>query len=51
MAISGGALDFLIRNFLLPYYPDAKVGVPFELGHRIERLEVEPTGVGVLIED
>jgi hypothetical protein len=51
IAISGGALDFLIRNFLLPYYPDAKVGVPFELGHRIERLELEPTGVGVLIED
>lgn len=38
--ISGGALDFLIENYLLPNYPDAKVGRPFELKYRIDRIEV-----------
>lgn len=49
LAISGSALDFLIENFLLSYYPEAKIGTPFELGHRIERLDVQPSGVGVAI--
>jgi len=47
--IDGGTLDFLIQNCLLPLYPDAKVGRPFELGHRVDRLDVEPKGVEVLI--
>lgn len=38
--ISGAALDFLIENYLIPNYPDAKVGRPFELKYRIERIEV-----------
>jgi len=42
VAIDGRTLDFLIENILLPLYPDAVVGRPFELGHRIERLEVGP---------
>ncbi len=49
MTIDGGMLDYLIKNYLLPMYPDAKIGRPFELGHRIERLEVRPAAVGVLI--
>ncbi|HTS31108.1 MAG TPA: hypothetical protein VMH81_34790 [Bryobacteraceae bacterium] len=49
VAIDGKTLDFLIQNFVLPAYPDAAVGRPFELGHRIEKLDVEPAGVGVLI--
>jgi hypothetical protein len=49
MTIDGSALDFLIQNVLLPLYPDAAVGRPFELGHRIERLSVEPGAVTVLI--
>jgi len=49
VAIHGAALDFLIRNFLLPYYPEAKVGQPFELKHGIERLEVRPAAVRVVI--
>ncbi len=49
MVISGRALDYLIRNFLWSYYPDAKVGRPFELDHRIDRLEVEPSHVNVVI--
>ena len=49
LAVSGAALDFLIRNFVFPYYPEAKVGRPFELAHRIERLEVRPGEVRVVI--
>lgn len=49
IAIDGGTLDFLIRNVLLPMYPDAAVGRPFQLGHRIERLDVAPGAVGVVI--
>ncbi|MBC7928931.1 MAG: hypothetical protein H7039_25080 [Bryobacteraceae bacterium] len=40
--ISGGALDFLIRNYLVPNYPDAKIGQPFALKYRMDRLEVSP---------
>jgi hypothetical protein len=40
--IEGGALDFLIHNYLLPNYPDAKIGTPFELKYRMDRLEVKP---------
>jgi len=49
IAIDGQALDFRIRNFLLPKYPNAAVGRPFELGNRIDRLDVRPASVGVLI--
>jgi hypothetical protein len=49
VAIDGRTLDFLVENVLLPLYPDAVVGRPFELGHRIERLEVGPAAVGVVI--
>jgi hypothetical protein len=49
VAIDGATLDFLIQNILLPLYPDAVVGRPFELGHRIEKLDVGPAAVAVLI--
>jgi hypothetical protein len=49
LQIDGKTLDFLIQNFLLAMYPDAAVGRPFQLGHRIERLDVEPGSVGVVI--
>lgn len=47
--IDGATLDFLIRNFLLAMYPDAAVDRPFQLGHRIERLDIQPAAVGVII--
>jgi hypothetical protein len=47
--IDGKMLDFLIQHYLVPNYPAAKVGQPFELGHRIERLDVKPSEVGVVI--
>ncbi len=49
IAIEGAVLDFLIRNYLLANYPEAKVGEPFELGHRVERVEVRPAAVSLLI--
>ena len=49
VTIDGNTLDFLIRNILLPLYPQAVVGKPFELGHRIERLDVAPAAVGIMI--
>jgi hypothetical protein len=49
LQIDGSTLDFLIQNFLFPLYPNAMVGRPFTLGHRIERLDVQPAGVGVII--
>lgn len=49
VTISGGTLDYLIRNFLWSYYPEAKVGKPFKLDHRIDRFEVTPADVRVVI--
>jgi hypothetical protein len=47
--IDGKTLDFLIENLLIPMYPNAVVDRPFELGHHIERLDVQPAAVGVFI--
>jgi hypothetical protein len=49
VTVDGQMLDFLIRNFLLAMYPTAVVGQPFELGHRIDRLDIQPGAVGVVI--
>jgi len=49
VALDGATLDFVIKNILLPLYPTAVIGKPFELGDRIERLDVQPAGVGVVI--
>jgi hypothetical protein len=47
ITIDGRTLDFLIQNFLIPMYPDAIIGRPFALGHRIDRLDVSPSAVTV----
>jgi hypothetical protein len=49
VVIDGRTLDFLIQNVLLPLYPGAVIGKPFELGHRIDHLEVAPSAVAVAI--
>jgi hypothetical protein len=49
IAIDGRTLDFLVQNVLLPQYPNAVLGRPFELGHHIEKLDVQPAAVGVVI--
>jgi hypothetical protein len=49
VTIDGKMLEYLIQNFLIPQFPEAKVGRPFELAHRIDRLEVQPDAVGVIV--
>jgi hypothetical protein len=49
VTIEGRMLDFLIHSYLMRAYPNAKVGEPFALGHRIERLDVQASAVGVVI--
>lgn len=40
--IEGRALDLLIRTFVNPLYPQAKVGKDFELGYNMDRIELHP---------
>ena len=49
LTIDGKTLDFLIQNFLLAMYPDAVVGKPFELRHRMDRLEIQPGSAAAII--
>jgi hypothetical protein len=49
VVIDGSTLDFLIQNILLPVYPTAAIGRPFELGHRIDRFDIAPAAVAVVI--
>jgi len=49
LEIDGSTLDFLIQNFVIPFYPEAMVGRPVEMGFRIDRLQVAPAGVAVVI--
>jgi hypothetical protein len=49
LTIEGRMLDYLIQNYLIPYYPDAKVGQPFELRHRIDRFDIQPSRVDVFL--
>jgi hypothetical protein len=44
---NGTLLDFLIKAFLLPLYPDAKIDEPFDLDFHVERIEIHPSGVSV----
>jgi hypothetical protein len=48
--VSGAALDYMIQNYVLPRYPDAKIGRPFELGHKIDRLDIRPDAVRIVMQ-
>jgi hypothetical protein len=48
--ISGSMLDYLVKNFLVPQFPDAKIDQPFELRDNIERIEIRPEAVRVFIQ-
>jgi hypothetical protein len=47
--IDGATLEFIIQNFVVPFYPEAVVGRPVVMGFRIDRLQLAPAGVGVVI--
>jgi hypothetical protein len=49
LAVTGAALDFLVRNFLLPFYPDAKIDEPFDLAGNVDRIVVTPAEALVYI--
>lgn len=49
VAIDGSILDFLIKHFVQPRYPDMKINEPFDLDFNIDHIEIQPAGVRVLI--
>ncbi len=49
VAIDGSILDFLMKHFIQPRYPDIKINEPFDLDYNIDHIEIQPTGVRILI--
>ena len=49
VAVTGAPLDFLVNEFFLHLFPDAKVNQPFDLHDNIDRIELMPDGVRVTI--
>jgi hypothetical protein len=47
--VDGSILDFLIKHFVQPRYPDIKINEPFDLDFNIDRIEIQPAGVRILI--
>jgi hypothetical protein len=49
VAANGTVLDFLINNFFLTLFPEAKINEPFKMEHRVDSILVRPAGVLVKI--
>ena len=49
LAVTGAPLDFLVQNFLLPFYPDAKIDEPFDLAGNVDRIVITPAEALVYI--
>jgi len=49
VSMEGAGLDFLIKTFFLPLYPDAKIGEPVDLDYNIDHLEIRPDGLRIAI--
>ncbi len=47
--IEGSTLDFLIRNYVRPTFPEVKVAEWFRLADRVERLMTTPAGASAFI--
>jgi hypothetical protein len=47
IAVTGTTLDFLVNQFFLQLFPDAKINQPFELRDNMERIDLRPDGVRV----
>ena len=47
IAITGAPLDFLVNQFFLKMFPDAKVDQPFDLRDNIDSIRLRPDGVRV----
>jgi len=42
-------IDFLVRTFFAPLYPEAKINEPFDLDYDIDRIDIRPSGAMVTI--
>ena len=49
ISIDGRTLDFLVETFVVPAVPAAVIGKSFEIGHGIDRFDVTPAAVAVLM--
>ncbi len=49
LGVSGATLDFMIRTFFLPLYPNAKIDEPFTLDYGIDRIVTTPAEAKVYI--
>jgi hypothetical protein len=46
---SGSVLDFLVKTFFMPLYPTAHIGQRFEIGYGIDRIDLRPSGIRVMM--
>jgi hypothetical protein len=49
VAATGSVLDFMVKTFFLPLYPNAHINETFEIGYNIDRMDIGPAGVRVTI--
>lgn len=42
-------IEFLVKTFFAPLYPDAKIDEPFDLDYDIDRIDIRPSGARVTI--
>ena len=49
MTVPSMMVDFIMRHFAERYSPDLRLGQPFVLKHRIQRLELSPGGFAVVM--
>jgi hypothetical protein len=47
--IEGSALDFVVRNYVRPTFPDVKISQWFPLADHVDRVSTSPAGASVLI--
>ena len=49
VSASGSVLEYLVRTFFRPLYPEAHIDESFEMGHNMDRIEVRPDAARVFI--
>ena len=42
-------IEFLVKTFFTPLYPDARIDEPFDLDYDIDRIDIRPSGARVTI--
>ncbi|MFN7918860.1 MAG: hypothetical protein U0Q16_02115 [Bryobacteraceae bacterium] len=47
--VSGSLMQLLIDYYIVPRYPEVVIGKPFELRHKVDRIDISPRGVNVVI--